>query len=247
MITSLSGQVAIVTGGASGIGKACAEVLSEVGAVVVIADRSLEAARRVSRDIASESLPLEVEVTDPSSCVQMVTETIRKYGHLDIAVNNAGIGNPTHSRIADLPLETWHNIIQVNLHGVFNSLRAEIQAMTDSGGSIINISSVMGTVATPGASAYITSKHGVVGLTKATALDYADKKIRVNAVAPGYVDTPMLANRTDEQRAEIGARHPLGRIASPREIANVVAFLASPAASFVTGGYYTADGGYTAL
>jgi NAD(P)-dependent dehydrogenase (short-subunit alcohol dehydrogenase family) len=137
--------------------------------------------------------------------------------------------------------------MSVNLDGVFLSMKAEIAAMLGGGGSIINISSVMGTVAVAGACAYIASKHGVVGLTKAAALDYAKDGIRVNAVAPGYVDTPMLANRSEAQRAEIASRHPLGRIAAPEEIAAVVAFLASSESSFVSGAYYTVDGGYTAL
>jgi NAD(P)-dependent dehydrogenase (short-subunit alcohol dehydrogenase family) len=127
-------------------------------------------------------------------------------------------------------------------------MKAEIPAMLDGGGgSIVNISSVMGTVAVSGACAYIASKHGVVGLTKAAALDYAKDGIRVNAVAPGYVDTPMLANRSEAQRAEIASRHPMGRIAAAEEIAAVVAFLASSESSFVSGAYYTVDGGYTAL
>jgi NAD(P)-dependent dehydrogenase (short-subunit alcohol dehydrogenase family) len=237
-----------VTGGASGIGAACVRALAERGASVVIADRLLETATALSREIKSATIAIEVDVADEASCRRMVDFAIEKFGHLDIAVNNAGLGNPDKSRIGELSFEKWRNLMRVNLDGVFLCMKAEIPAMQKGGGgSIVNISSVMGSVATPGAGAYIAAKHGVVGLTKTAALEYAKEGIRVNSVAPGYVATPMLANRSPEQLREIAARHPMGRIATPEEIAAVVAFLASPESSFVTGAYYTADGGYTAL
>jgi NAD(P)-dependent dehydrogenase (short-subunit alcohol dehydrogenase family) len=245
---SLSGRVAIVTGGASGIGAACVRVLAERGASVVIADRLLDAATTLSQEIKSTTIAFEVDVADEQSCQRMVDFAVKKFGRLDIAVNNAGLGNPDKSRVAELSFEKWRNLMRVNLDGVFLCMKSEIPAMQKAGGgSIVNISSVMGSVATPGAGAYIAAKHGVVGLTKTAALEYAKEGIRVNSVAPGYVATPMLANRSPEQLSEIASRHPMGRIATPAEIAAVVAFLASPEASFVTGAYYTADGGYTAL
>jgi len=247
MNENLSGLVALVTGGASGIGAACVKELSAQGAKVVIADRSLDAAKALSASLNVDSSAVAVDVTDDDSCQKMVDYTLEKYGRLDIAVNNAGVGNPDKSRVAELSYADWRKLMSVNLDGVFLSMKAEIPAMLNGGGSIVNIASIMACVATYGASAYIASKHGVMGLTKAAAVDYAKDKIRVNSVGPGYVDTPMLGGRTEEQYKEIASRHPMGRIAKPEEIAAVVAFLASPASAFVTGAYYTADGGYTAV
>jgi NAD(P)-dependent dehydrogenase (short-subunit alcohol dehydrogenase family) len=247
MTASRSSRVALITGGASGIGAACARTLARSGVFIVIADQSLDTAAAVAKEIDSTAAAVQVDVSDEASCRRMVEFTIEKFGRLDVAVNCAGLGNPDRSRVGELTFESWRRLMSVNLDGVFLSMKAEIAAMLGGGGSIINISSVMGTVAVAGACAYIASNPGVVGLTKAAALDYAKDGIRVNAVAPGYVDTPMLANRSEAQRAEIASRHPLGRIAAPEEIAAVVAFLASSESSFVSGAYYTVDGGYTAL
>jgi NAD(P)-dependent dehydrogenase (short-subunit alcohol dehydrogenase family) len=241
------GRVALVTGGATGIGEACARALAAAGASVVIADLALEAAQAVALSIGPNAAAIVANVTDEAACCEMVAFAAARFGRLDIAVNNAGIGNKDRSRVADLPASSWRKVLDTNLDGVFFSIKAEIPAMIASGGgSIINMASVMGAVAVECGSAYVTAKHGVIGLTKATALDYAADNIRCNAVGPGYVDTPMLADRTDEQRAEIAGRHPLNRIATPADVAAMVTFLASPAASFVTGAYYPVDGGYLA-
>jgi NAD(P)-dependent dehydrogenase (short-subunit alcohol dehydrogenase family) len=241
------GRVALVTGGATGIGEACARALAAAGASVVIADLALEAAQAVASSIGPNAAAIVANVTDEAACCEMVAFAVARFGRLDIAVNNAGIGNKDRSRVADLPASSWRKVLDTNLDGVFFSIKAEIPAMIASGGgSIINMASVMGAVAVECGSAYVTAKHGVIGLTKATALDYAADNIRCNAVGPGYVDTPMLADRTDEQRAEIAGRHPLNRIATPADVAAMVTFLASPAASFVTGAYYPVDGGYLA-
>ncbi len=177
----------------------------------------------------------------------MVGSAMQAFGRLDIAINNAGIGNPNHAKLADIAEEDWRRLIGINLDGVYLSMKAEIPAMLQAGGgAIVNMASVMAMVATPGAAAYIAAKHAVVGLTKAAALDYAQSFIRINAVGPAYVDTPLLANRTQEQRAELVARHPVGRLASAEDVAELVCFLAAPAAGFLTGAYYPVDGGYLA-
>lgn len=246
MTGPLSGQVALVTGGASGIGAACVRTLAARGAVVAIADRNLALAEALAAELGGQSLAIASDVTDEASCSAMVGRTVDAFGRLDIAVNCAGIGVPDRRLVADLGWEAWKDVIDINLHGVFLSLKAEIGAMlAGGGGSIVNIASIMGQVAATGASAYVASKHAVVGLTRAAALDYADAGIRVNAVGPGYIDTPLLGLSTDGQRTELASLHPVGRMGTPEEIAKVVAFLASPDASFVTGSFYLADGGYT--
>jgi NAD(P)-dependent dehydrogenase (short-subunit alcohol dehydrogenase family) len=244
-MTSLAGKVALVTGGATGIGEACARALAGAGASIVIADREIALARQVAASIGGQAI--ETDVSNEDDCRAMVAFAVEHFGRLDTAVNNAGIGNKDRSRVADLPASSWRKVLDINLDGVFFSVKAEIPAIiAGGGGSIINMASIMGAVAVECGSAYVTAKHGVIGLTKAAALDHAADNIRVNAVGPGYVDTPMLADRTDEQRAEIAARHPLNRIATPEDIAAMVLFLASPAAGFVTGAYYPVDGGYLA-
>ncbi len=246
-MTGLASQVALVTGGGSGIGEACAKALAAGGAQVLVADISLESAQRVAREIGSSADACAADVAAEAQCDAMVAFALERFGRLDIAINNAGVGNKDRSHVADLSTASWRKVLDVNLDGVFFSMRAEIRAMQASGGgAIVNIASVMGSVAVEGASAYVAAKHGVVGLTKAAALDHAADGIRVNAVGPGYVDTAMFADRTDEQRAEVSTRHPLGRIARPEEIAAMVVWLASPVASFATGGYYPVDGGYLA-
>jgi len=169
---------------------------------------------------------------------------VEQFGEVDIAVNNAGISTEL-APIPDTTVDDWRKVISINLDGVFYCLKAEMAVMK-AGASIVNIASIMGAIARTGAAAYVASKHGVVGLTKVAALEGADRNIRVNAIGPGYIETPLLQQATLEALDQIAALHPLGRLGKPDEIAAAVVFLASPSASFITGAYYPVDGGYIA-
>jgi NAD(P)-dependent dehydrogenase (short-subunit alcohol dehydrogenase family) len=238
--------VGLVTGGASGIGAACSRILIDAGHFIVIADYSLAAAQKLASELGPKALAVQADITSEVDCGGMVQAAIERFGRLDFAVNNAGTGNIDKSPIADIAFSEWRRLMSVNLDGVFLSMKAELSVMADSGGAIVNIASVMGGVATRGAGAYVASKHGVVGLTKAAALDYASQNIRVNAIGPGYIETPMLSKLNRSQLEEIETRHPLERLGTAEEIAQLVLFLVSPASSFVTGAFYLADGGYSA-
>lgn len=242
----LTNKVALVTGGASGIGKACVEALLAAGAKVVIADLNGDAARALAATLGPNAAGTAADTTDEASCFAMVDFATAQFGALHIAINNAGVTS-THTLISELSFAEWRRVAAVNMDGVFLSLKAEIPAMRDAGGgAVVNIGSVMSAVAAAGASAYTTCKHAIVGLTKAAALEGAPMGIRVNAVGPGYVETPLLQQATREKMGEIAALHALGRIAQPEEIAAAVCFLVSPLASFMTGTYYPVDGGYLA-
>ncbi len=242
----LAGKVAIVTGAGSGIGEACATLLARRGAKVLVADVRAEAAETVAAAVGDAARPHAVDVTDPAACEAMVAAAVEAFGRLDVAVNNAGIGGP-QALTGEYPLDGWGAVIAVNLSGVFYCMRAEISAMlATGGGSIVNMASILGTVGFAQSVAYVAAKHGVVGMTKTAAVEYARQGIRVNSVGPGFIETPLLAAASPEIVAGVAGLHPLGRLGRAEEVAELVAFLASDRASNTTGAYYLTDGGYTA-
>lgn len=244
----LKNKVALVTGAGSGIGEAVALLFAKHGARLVLADVDVAGCERVAATIkaaGSEAITVRNDVSVAAECEVAVATAMKVFGRLDVAVNNAGIGGPA-APTGEYPLDGWEKVIGVNLNGVFYGMRYQIPAMLKSGGgSIINMASILGQVGFAYSSAYVAAKHGVVGLTKNAAMEYATQGIRVNSVGPGFIRTPLLdKNLTEEQLTGITALHPIGRLGHPEEVAELVLWLASDKASFVTGSYYAVDGGY---
>ncbi|BCM20866.1 SDR family NAD(P)-dependent oxidoreductase [Mesorhizobium sp. J8] len=245
------GKTAIVTGAGSGIGATIALDLASRGAHVVVADvdrsSAVDTVTRIASTLGS-ALAFEVDVADATSVKKMVDFAVQKFGGLHLAVNNAGIGGPSETT-ADYPLEDWHKIIDVNLNGVFHGLKYEIAAMleTGEGGAIVNMSSILGSVGWPKACAYVASKHALIGLTKVAAMEFAERNIRVNAVGPAFINTPLLTKNLEPEVIEsLAELHPIGRLGTPAEVSALTCFLLSSQASFITGSYHLVDGGYTA-
>jgi NAD(P)-dependent dehydrogenase (short-subunit alcohol dehydrogenase family) len=256
MTRDLEGKSALVTGGASGIGRATALAFAREGARVAVADIMQDAAQRTVTEIEAmggEALAIACDVTDDDAVKAMIAATVDAFGSLDCAFNNAGIApyqvNAGGQKIADVAPEAWRRLIDVNLTGVWLCLRHEVAQMRaqGSGGVIINTASILGLVGTATSSAYVAAKHGVVGLTKVAAADHAEDNIRVNAVCPGYIETPMTEETMRRRGERIMARVPMARMGKAAEIAEAVVWLCSPKASFVTGVSWAVDGGYTAI
>lgn len=248
---TLENKVAIVTGGGSGIGESISLLFASEGAKVIVSDIDEKSGNKVVSDIKSkkgEAFFVKADSSKPEDNKKLVDETVKKYGGLHIAVNNAGIGGPS-APVGDYPLDGWDKVIAINLSGVFYGMRYQIPAMLESkGGSIINIASILGSVSYANSSAYVAAKHGVVGLTKNAAVEYAAKNLRVNSIGPGFILTPLVKKALDQEALNfLEQKHPMGRLGKPQEVAELTLWLASSKASFVTGSYYTVDGGYTAV
>jgi NAD(P)-dependent dehydrogenase (short-subunit alcohol dehydrogenase family) len=245
----VANRSAIVTGGGSGIGRSVALLLAANGASVVVADVRPEPAQAVVDEIVAAggvAVALAGDVADVAFAQQAV-DAANLLAPLKIAVNNAGIGGEA-ATIGDYSIESWRKVIDINLNAVFYGLKAQLPAIAaNGGGSIVNMASVLGSVGIPMSSAYVSAKHALVGLTKNAALEYGAANVRTNAVGPGFIQTPLIdANLNAEAKNALAAKHALGRLGTSEEVAALVAFLVSDAATFVSGSYHLVDGGYAA-
>jgi NAD(P)-dependent dehydrogenase (short-subunit alcohol dehydrogenase family) len=245
--SGLDGRVAIVTGASRGIGAVTARAFAAAGAAVVLAARSADALREVEHEISAtgaEAVAVPTDVTDANAVEHLVDATVTRFGRLDFALNNAAGGGQAPTPMVDLPIDAYDSAIAATLRSVFVSLKFEIAAMlANGGGSIVNMASTAGLEGVGGLAGYVSAKHGVIGLTKTAALEYAARNVRVNAVAPGPILTDNLQRAGPEMQRRAGAAVAMQRVGTPEEVADVVVWLCSPQSSFVTGVTVPIDGG----
>jgi len=251
-MNNLKNKTVLITGGASGIGEATALLYAEEGCNVVVSDLQEEKGNKVVQKISQlngKSIFVKADVSKPQDCEILVNKTIATFGSLDIAFNNAGIGGENNA-VADMSIEGWNKIIAVNLNSVFYCMKYELMQMQKQGsGAIVNNSSILGQVGFANAAGYVAAKHGVIGLTQNAALEYSAKGIRINAIGPAFINTPLLTESGMDDTVKqnvLVPMHPIGRLGESKEVAELVVWLSSDKASFVTGSYYAIDGGYLA-
>jgi len=247
----LDKKVAIITGAGSGIGRAIAILYAREGANIVVSDVNEKGSQETidlikKENPAAKVLFFKADSSSATDSENLVNEAVSKFGGLHLAVNNAGIGGPIKPT-GEYPIDGWDKVIAINLSGVFYGMRYQIPAMLQSGGgSIVNVASILGVTGTRFSPAYVAAKHGVVGLTKTAALEYANQNIRINSIGPGYILTPLLSILDEATMKSLVGLHPIGRLGQAEEVAELALWLNSEKASFVTGSYYNVDGGYLA-